>query len=269
MRGVHTFVNDIRRSVFTEIARLAYEGGDYSRIASLPFKIIPGEVAAHRENIFLERAIVAERLRLAIGLPLRPVSEHAPVSEGIIESAIASKYYDPPLVNIISFACNACPTKQVRVTDACQGCIAHPCREVVRRFGLPITPGDRNAEPRARRLWPRHSCNCARVRWRPGGRAGPWRRDHLSAGWFRFRYLVVRPATFDARDDGDGRLEPAVADVEVSVLLRSRLWFESLRPACPPSSKKPFRRLLNRQRSRSFPGRGWWRGSPYPPEHVQ
>lgn len=141
MRGVHTFVNEIRRSVFTEIARLAYEGGDYSRIATLPYKIIPGEVAAHRENIFLERAIVAERLRLAIGLPLRRVSEHAPVSDGICESAIAEKYYDPPLVNIIPFACNACPPKQVRVTDACQGCIAHPCREVCPKDAITTVKG--------------------------------------------------------------------------------------------------------------------------------
>ena len=142
MRGIHTFVNDIRRSVFTEIARLAYEGGDYARkIAALPYKIIPGEVAEHRENIFLERAIVSERLRLAVGLPLRPVSQHAPTSDGIEESAIATKYYDPPLVNIISFACNACPPKQVKVTDACQGCLAHPCREVCPKNAITTVKG--------------------------------------------------------------------------------------------------------------------------------
>ena len=141
MRGVHTFVNDIRRSVFTEIARMAYEGGDYSRIAALPYKIIPGEVAEHRENVFLERAIVGERLRLAMGLPLRPVSEHAPLEEGINESAIAEKYYEPPLVNIITFACNACPTKQVMVTDACQGCLAHPCREICPKDAIRIVKG--------------------------------------------------------------------------------------------------------------------------------
>ena len=28
MRGVHSAVDDIRRNVFTEVARLAYEGGD-------------------------------------------------------------------------------------------------------------------------------------------------------------------------------------------------------------------------------------------------
>lgn len=130
MRGIHTTITDIRRKVFTEVARLAYEGGDYSRIEELPFKIIPGETASYRESIFLERAIVGERLRLSIGLPVRPLTEHAPVSEGIEESAIAEKYYDPPLVNIIKFACNACPEKLVRVTDACRNCLAHPCTEV-------------------------------------------------------------------------------------------------------------------------------------------
>ncbi len=144
MRGVHTFVDDIRRNVFTEVARLAYEGGDYSRIKALPYKIIPGEVARHRENIFLERAIVAERLRLAIGLPLRPVEEHAPVDFGIEESAIAEKYFDPPLINIIPYACNACPTKRVVVTELCQGCLAHPCREVCPRDAINVVRGNKS-----------------------------------------------------------------------------------------------------------------------------
>ena len=141
MRGIHSSVTDIRRKVFTEVARLAYEGGDYSRIEELPYKIIPGEEASYRESIFLERAIVGERLRLAIGLPLRPVAEHARLSEGIEESAIAEKYYDPPLVNIIKFACNACPEKLVSVTDGCQGCLAHPCMEVCPKGAISMVHG--------------------------------------------------------------------------------------------------------------------------------
>ena len=45
MRGITTPVTKIRRQVFTEIARLAYEDGDYSRIEELPYTIIPGEKA--------------------------------------------------------------------------------------------------------------------------------------------------------------------------------------------------------------------------------
>ena len=37
----------------------------------LPYKIIPGEVGNFRNDVFLERAIVGERLRLAMGLPCR------------------------------------------------------------------------------------------------------------------------------------------------------------------------------------------------------
>ncbi|WP_423363612.1 4Fe-4S dicluster domain-containing protein [Mycoplasma sp. P36-A1] len=127
IRGVYTPVTELRRKVFTEVARLAYEGGDYTRLDELPYKILPGEVATYRDSIFLERAIIGERLRLSIGLPLRDTTEHAPISRGIIDSAIAEKYYDPPLVNIIKFACNKCPDNVVKVSDACRGCLAHPC----------------------------------------------------------------------------------------------------------------------------------------------
>lgn len=141
MRGIETSVIRIRRQIFTEVARLAYEGGDYSRIEELPYKIIPGEIASYRESVFLERAIVGERLRLAIGLPLRKMTEHAPISAGIEESAVAERYYEPPLINIIKFACHSCPDKKVMVTDACQGCLAHPCKEVCPKDAVSIVNG--------------------------------------------------------------------------------------------------------------------------------
>ena len=142
MRGIYSSVTDIRRKVFTEIARLAYEGGDYAtKIEQLPYKILPGERATYRDSIFLERAIVGERLRLGIGLPLRKMDEHAPLSDGIEESAIAEKYYDDPLINIIKFACNACPDNKVVVTDMCQGCLAHPCKEVCPKDAISIVNG--------------------------------------------------------------------------------------------------------------------------------
>ena len=41
MRGVHSAVDDIRRSVFTEVARLAYSGDDYTGVDMIPYKIVP------------------------------------------------------------------------------------------------------------------------------------------------------------------------------------------------------------------------------------
>ena len=130
IRGIYSTITDIRRQVFTEVARMGYEGGDYSRIEDLPYKIVPGEVAEHRSSIFLERAIVGERLRLAMGLSPRPLDQHAPLAAGAEESARPEKYYEPPLVNILKFACNACPEKRYIVTNLCQNCLAHPCREI-------------------------------------------------------------------------------------------------------------------------------------------
>lgn len=142
MRGIQNTVTNIRRQVFTEVARLAYEEGDYKhRMEMIPYKICPGEVATYRDSIFLERAIVEERLRLAMGLPLRSAADHAPCYTGIEESAIAEKYYDPPLVNVISFACNACPTEHFHVTELCQGCLANPCKEVCPKGAISIVHG--------------------------------------------------------------------------------------------------------------------------------
>ena len=141
MRGVHSVVDDLRKSVFEEVARLAYEGGDYSRIDKLPFKIVPGEVAKYRDSIFRERAIVTERLRLACGLSVRSAAEHHLASEGIEEASVPEKYYEPPLINVIKFACNACPEKEIRISSNCQGCLSRPCQAVCPKDAIYIVDG--------------------------------------------------------------------------------------------------------------------------------
>lgn len=141
MRNFKCSIADMRKQVFAEVARLAYEGGDYRRMEKLPYKIVPGEVGNQRESIFLERAIVGERIRLAMGLPLRPVAEHSLLSDGVEESAIAEKYYDPPLVNIIKYACNGCTPTHYEVTNACQGCLARHCQNACHKGAIAIERG--------------------------------------------------------------------------------------------------------------------------------
>ena len=132
MRGVETRIQEIRHWIFREVARMAYhtEWPIDKRIEELPYKIIPGEVGNFRNDVFLERAIVGERLRLAMDLPCRGAGEHAPLSDNIEAADKPETYYTPPLINVIKFACNACTEKRVFVTDGCQGCLAHPCEEV-------------------------------------------------------------------------------------------------------------------------------------------
>ena len=132
MRGVETRIQEIRHRIFREVARMAYhtEWQVDKRIEELPYEIVPGEVGNFRNDIFLERAIVGERLRLAMGLPYRSAADHSPISDGIEAADKPETYYTPPLINIIKFACHGCKENQVVVTEGCQGCLAHPCVEV-------------------------------------------------------------------------------------------------------------------------------------------
>jgi len=130
MKGIVSEKTRLRHKVFTEVARFAYEGGGPGVLDELPYRIVTGEDDPFRDTIFLERAIVGERVRVAMGMSLRPINEHAPTSKGVDESMIAEKYYEPPLIDIIRFACNNCPDNRVYITDGCQGCLEHPCKEV-------------------------------------------------------------------------------------------------------------------------------------------
>ena len=145
MRGVYTNLTDIRRRVFAEVAKIVYDivnnpdwtDADFDvHFDQLPYQIVPGDVATYRESVFLERAIVEERIRLAMGLDLRGVDRPIRVSEGLSDATVADTYYNPPLINVIKFACNACKDNVYMVTDMCQGCLAHPCREICRKKAI-------------------------------------------------------------------------------------------------------------------------------------
>ena len=136
MRGIPSLITDIRKKVFTEVARMAYNGDDYTKAEDLPYIIVPGDQPLHRESVFLERAIAGERVRLAMGLSVRSVQTRSLLTEGMDHAAIAQQYYEPPLINIIPYACHACPTNQYKVTENCQNCLAAGCHQLRQRQEL-------------------------------------------------------------------------------------------------------------------------------------
>ncbi len=138
MRGIPSLITDIRKKVFTEVARMAYNGGDYTKAEDLPYIIVPGDQPLHRESIFLERAIAGERVRLAMGLGIRPVQTRSLMTEGMDAAAVAESYYEPPLVNIIPYACHACPGNQYKVSNYCQNCLARSCEKVCPKGAISI-----------------------------------------------------------------------------------------------------------------------------------
>lgn len=141
MRGIPSLITDIRKKVFTEVARMAYAGGDYTQAEDLPFKIVPGDQPLHRESIFLERAIAGERVRLAMGLGVRPIQTRTLMTDGMDAAAVAEQYYEPPLVNIIPYACHACPTNRYEVTEHCQNCLAASCQKVCPKGAISFVNG--------------------------------------------------------------------------------------------------------------------------------
>ena len=141
MRGLYSSKTEIRHKIFTEIARMAYEGQSPEMLEELPYKIVPGEIATYRDSIFLERAVVGERLRVAMGMSLRKVTEHAPISKGVEASVIEEKYYEPPLMQVIPSACMRCEAKGYEVSNMCKGCLAHPCMEVCPKGAISMVNG--------------------------------------------------------------------------------------------------------------------------------
>lgn len=143
MRNLDTPVKQIRRKIFTEIAKIGFYSNDESLIhdvEAIPYKIVE-ERAKYRDSIYRERAVASERVRLAMGMSLRPENKAVHLTDGIEASNIDEKYYEPPLMQVIPSACAACSPNKYEVSNMCKGCVAHPCMQVCPKGAISMVNG--------------------------------------------------------------------------------------------------------------------------------
>ncbi len=143
MRGLDTPVKEIRRKVFTEVAKAGFESTAETLrqdIEAIPYRIVE-ESPKYRDSIYRERAVASERVRLAMGMSLRPENRAVHLTAGIEASNIDEKYYEPPLMQVIPSACAACAPNKYEVSNMCKGCVAHPCMLVCPKGAISIVDG--------------------------------------------------------------------------------------------------------------------------------
>ncbi len=112
MRLFDTKVQLLKYKVLRAVAKRAWEDNLESSYYEIPLEIVPGKEATMRCCIYKERAIVMERIKLAMG------GDEA----------------NPNVIEVIDIACDECPVSSYTVTDSCRGCIAHRCEEAC-QFG--------------------------------------------------------------------------------------------------------------------------------------
>ena len=141
MRGLETSVKKLRRQVFVEVAKIAFHSDNIaSDIEEIPYKITPTETPQYRESIFRERAIAAERVRLAMGMSLNPQDRPAHITSGLNASNISDSYYEPPLMQVIPSACDRCEENVYEVSDQCRGCVSRYCITVCPKGAISVDP---------------------------------------------------------------------------------------------------------------------------------
>ncbi len=112
MSRFDTKVQFLKYSVLKEVAKNAWEGTLLENELDIPKKIIPGKKPTMRCCVYKERAILAERVKIAKG--------------GNKESK--------NVIQVIDIACEECPIGGFEVTNACRGCLAHRCASAC-KFG--------------------------------------------------------------------------------------------------------------------------------------
>ena len=121
MRKFDTKVQHLKYKVLREVARLAWNDELLHGAVDIPKKLVSGKEPTMRCCIYKERAIVNERVKLALGGD-RNTSN---------------------MVEVLKIACDECPVDGIQVTESCRGCIAHRCQNACPKDAIKIV--DRKA----------------------------------------------------------------------------------------------------------------------------
>lgn len=111
-----TAVQELKYKVLREVARLSFEDNLEKGIMDVAERIMPGPEPTMRCCIYKERAIINERIKLAMG----------------------GNKDNPNVVEVLPIACDECPVDGIQVSDACRGCIAHRCMNTCPKDAIAI-----------------------------------------------------------------------------------------------------------------------------------
>ncbi len=112
MKKFDTKVQHLKYKVLREVARDAWNDTLTTTAIDIPKRIVPGKVPTMRCCVYKERAILSERVKIAMG----------------------GDKNNKNIIEVIDIACDECPIGGYEVTNACRGCLAHRCEDVC-KFG--------------------------------------------------------------------------------------------------------------------------------------
>lgn len=114
MRKFDTKVQHLKYKVLREVARRAWDDTLLENVLDIPKTIVPGKTPTMRCCVYKERAILSERVRIAMG----------------------GNRDNPNIIEVIDIACDECPAAGYEVTDSCRGCLAHRCEDVCKKGAI-------------------------------------------------------------------------------------------------------------------------------------
>ena len=114
MRKFDTKVQHLKYKVLREVARHAWNDTLLENVTEIPKAIVPGKTPTMRCCVYKERAILSERVHLAMG----------------------GDKENPNTIEVIDIACDECPAAGYEVTDSCRGCLAHRCEDVCKKGAI-------------------------------------------------------------------------------------------------------------------------------------
>ena len=114
MRKFDTKVQYLKYKVLREVASQAWNDTLLENLLDIPKIIVPGKTSTMRCCVYKERAILAERVKMAMG----------------------GETENNNVIQVIDIACDECPAAGYEVTDSCRGCLAHRCEDVCKRGAI-------------------------------------------------------------------------------------------------------------------------------------
>ena len=136
----------LKREILIRVARSAFEGSLTSSLRKLPYEMTASGRPSYRCCVHHERAILHDRTLAVLGHSLEGRDEGADLNEAAA-AAWDRTAPDPFPLTVVDEACKGCVRSHFTVTNACQGCVARPCRNVCPKGSVTVTGGRASIDP--------------------------------------------------------------------------------------------------------------------------
>ena len=137
----------LRKDVLIRVAKAFYGEQPEDDLNRIPIRMRPKDSDPSRCCIYRDRQVIKHRAMAALGYGLQDEADELTSLGTYYQQALEREKPEAEGLSVLDIACSACIQSRYVATEACRGCIAHPCKVNCPKDAISIINGRSHIDP--------------------------------------------------------------------------------------------------------------------------